>query len=112
MTFEWYQPKIGKPCVSIAEYGITFSKEAIRKIGDPIYIMAGYDERDNKVIIKPCDENEEHGMRLSKGKYTRLANKGFIRFLISNNIKIEGKAKRYNLQWNEDMKVFFIDLSN
>lgn len=112
MAYEWYQPKMGKPYISIAKYGVTFSKDAMKKIGTPTHIMAGYDERNNKVVIKPCDENEKYGMKLRRGKYTRLTEKGFTRFLISKNVRIEGKAKRYYLQWDEDMKVFYIDLND
>jgi hypothetical protein len=112
MAYEWYLPKVGKSCISIGRYGITFSKEGSKKIGNPDYLMGAYDERNNKIILKPCDQKEEHSMKLGKGKCRRLSNKGFIKFLISKNIIIEGRAKKYNIQWDEDMKVYFVGLKD
>lgn len=112
MAYEWYKPKMGKPYISIARYGITFSRGAMEKAGNPTHIMAGYDEKNNKIIINPCDENERYGMRLRTVKYTRLNSMGFIKFLISKGIKVESKAERYYFQWDEDMKAFYVDLSD
>jgi len=109
MAYEWYLPKTGKPCVSIGKYGITFSKEGLKKIGNPDYLMGGYDKRNNKIILKPCGKDGEYSMKLGKGKCARLTNKGFIKFLISKNIVIGNKAKKYNIQWDESMKVYFIE---
>jgi hypothetical protein len=50
-----------------------------------------------------------------KNKYIRLANKDFIRFLksiISEDIKIESKAKRYVAKWDKEEKILYIDLNS
>ena len=118
MKFEWYSPTTGAPIVSLAEYGITFNIGAIEIMGKPDYVMLGYDEEENLIGVKPCDENEENKIEFYKkirNKYIRLANKDFIRFLksiINEDIKIEAKAKRYVAKWDKAEKILYIDLNS
>jgi len=118
MIYEWYSPTIGAPVVSLAEYGITFNNGAIEIMGKPEYVILGYNEEKKLIGVKPCDENEENKIEFYKkirNKYIRLANKDFIRFLksrISEDIKIENKAKRYVAKWDKVEKILYIDLNN
>lgn len=118
MKYKWYSPTTGAPIVSLAEYGITFNIGAIEIMGKPDYVMLGYDEEENLIGVKPCDENEENRIKFYKkikNKYIRLANKDFIRFLksiISEDFKIESKAKRYVAKWDKVEKILYIDLNN
>jgi len=118
MKYEWYSPTTGAPIVSLAEYGITFNIGSIEIMGKPEYVMLGYDEEENLIGVKPCDENKENRMEFYKkfrNKYIRLANKDFIRFLksrINEDIKIEAKAKRYVAKWDKVEKILYIDLNN
>jgi len=118
MKYEWYSPTTGAPVVSVAEYGITFNNGAIEMMGKPEYVILGYDEENKFIGVKPCDETEENRIEFHKkmkNKYIRLANKDFIRFLksiISEDIKIESKAKRYVAKWDKEEKMLYIDLNN
>ena len=118
MKYEWYSPTTGAPVVSVAEYGITFNNGAIEMMGKPEYVILGYDEENKFIGVKPCDETEENRIEFHKkmkNKYIRLANKDFIRFLksiISEDIKIESKAKRYVAKWDKEEKILYIDLNS
>jgi hypothetical protein len=118
MKYEWYSPTTGAPIVSLAEYGITFNIGAIEIMGKPKYVMLGYDEEENLIGVKPCDENKENKIEFYKklrNNYIRIANKDFIRFLksrISEDIKIEAKAKRYVAKWDKTEKILYIDLNS
>ncbi|MBA7497895.1 hypothetical protein ES704_00629 [subsurface metagenome] len=118
MKYEWYSPTTGAPVVSVAEYGITFNNGAIEMMGKPEYVILGYDEENKFIGVKPCDVNEENRIEFykkMKNKYIRLANKDFIRFLksiISEDIKIESKAKRYVAKWDKEEKILYIDLNS
>jgi len=118
MKYKWYSPTTGAPIVSLAEYGITFNIGAIEIMGKPDYVMLGYDEEENLIGVKPCNENEKNRIEFYKkirNKYIRLANKDFIRFLKSNinkDIKIEAKAKRYVAKWDKVEKILYINLNN
>jgi len=118
MKYEWYSPTTGAPVVSVAEYGITFNNGAIEMMGKPEYVILGYDEENKFIGVKPCNETEENRIEFHKkmkNKYIRLANKDFIRFLksiISEDIKIESKAKRYVAKWDKEEKILYIDLNS
>lgn len=118
MKYEWYSPTTGAPIVSLAEYGITFNIGAIEIMGKPEYVMLGYDEDENLIGVKPCDKNIENRIEFYKklrNNYIRIANKDFIRFLksrISEDIKIEAKAKRYVAKWDKTEKILYIDLNS
>ena len=118
MKYEWYSPTTGAPVVSVAEYGITFNNGAIEMMGKPEYVILGYDEENKFIGVKPCDVNEENRVEFykkMKNKYIRLANKDFIRFLksiISEDIKIESKAKKYVAKWDKEEKILYIDLNS
>jgi len=118
MKYEWYSPTTGAPIVSLADYGITFNIGAIEIMGKPEYIMLGYDEDENLIGVKPCDKNTENRIEFYKklrNNYIRIANKDFIRFLksrISEDIKIEAKAKRYVAKWDKTEKILYIDLNS
>lgn len=111
--FEWYIPKNKNSYVSIAKYGITFSNSAIDMMGNPEYIMIGYDGKNKIVAIKTCSKDERKGMRLNKlGKNIniRLANRGLMRYLIREGVKIENKAKKYNIKYDKEQKIFYLNL--
>ena len=113
MKFEWYVPKNKNSYISIAKYGMTFSNSAIDMIGNPEYIMVGYDEKNNIIAIKSCSKDERKGMKLNKlGKNIniRLANRGLTYYLISMGVKIEAKARKYNIKYDEKQKLFYINL--
>lgn len=116
--FDFFDPRVGPLVVSVAEYGLTFSKAAIEVMGRPEYIKLGFDKKNLVVGVKPADEQDEKRISFiekEKNGYVRLNNKEFIRFLMryfsrDGQQKIGGKATRYLTYWDEDNSVLVVDL--
>lgn len=119
MAIEWFDPKLGTPSVSIAEYGLTFNKAAIDTMGSPSRVMLGFDKEKNIVVVKalynptpeemsksfPFAERERNG-------YIRLTNKEFVRFILRYLPKIDlSKSVRCLAKWDEKQEYLIVDLS-
>jgi hypothetical protein len=103
--------------VSIAEYGLTFSKAAVEVMGRPQYVMLAYDKTKRIVGVMPVSENESKKIEfISKIKngYVRINTKDFVRFLMKfypDNPQMFGsKATRYFSYWDEEQGMLIIDL--
>lgn len=116
MNFEWYNPQSKIPTISIAEYGITISKHTLKLMGDPEYVMLGYDKENKEMAIKTCDENEIYGIKIKRVKlkdddlvYTRINVKDFIRTI--NDYYFGKEAKRYIAIWDSENKMLTVNLT-
>lgn len=116
MSFEWYNPQAKLPTVSIAEYGITIPKHTLKLMGDPEYVMLGYDKENKELAVKTCDENEIYGIKIKRVKlkkddlvYTRINVKDFIKMI--NDYYFGKEAKRYIAIWDDENKILTANLS-
>ena len=113
-TFKWYKPRSNRPYISIVKYRICFSDGLIKEMGRPKYVQLGYSDETKSMVIKPLPdlhiENNEYRIKVTGGKTPRIVNRGFIRFLISEGIKVEDKAKKYIVIWNEKENICCIEL--
>ncbi len=115
MNFKWYNPKIGAPIVSIAEYGLTFSGGALDALGEPEHVILGFDEQNKVIGVKPCGKEDARKIPFiskRRSNYVRISNKDFIRFLESKmqDFKVDSKAKRYLAKWDDENKILKIFL--
>ncbi|MBA7584053.1 hypothetical protein ES708_26005 [subsurface metagenome] len=110
--FEWYKPRSGRPYVSIVRYRVSFSDGLIKEMGRPEYVKLGYSDESKSMVIKPCISDDEYKIKVTGGKTPRILSRGFIRFLISEGIKIEDKAKKYIAIWNEKEKICCVELKS
>jgi len=115
--FEYFNPALGAITVSIAEYGLTFSKAAVEVLGRPQYVMLAYDKTKQIVGVIPVDEAESKKIEfISKMKngYVRINTKDFVRFLMKHfpdDPQMFGKkATRYFSYWDEKTNVLVVDL--
>lgn len=115
--FEYFNPALGAITVSIAEYGLTFSKAAVEVLGRPQYIMLAYDKNKQIVGIIPVDEGETKKIEfISKMKngYVRINTKDFVRFLMKHfpdsPQMFSKKAIRYFSYWEDESSVLIVDL--
>ncbi len=116
--FEYFNPKLGSVTVSIAEYGLTFSRAAVEVMGKPEYVMLAYDKNRKIVGVIPVGENEEKKIEFSskiKNGNVRINNKDFVRFLMrhfpEDPSMFGSKANRYFTYWDEKEKILIIDLN-
>ena len=117
VNFEWFNPKVGTPIVSLASYGITFSKSAVQLMGTPDYVMLGFNRTGRIVGVKICDKTEERKIPFAekmRNGYVRLNAKDFIRHIISSTgceHDFGKEVTRYIGTWLQDEKLMLIDLN-
>lgn len=114
-SFEWLDPKIGAPDVSIAQYGLTFSKNAVAAMGDPEFVMLGFDADKRVIGVKVCDKNEIKKLEFSSRKrngYVRLNTKDFISIIERDTEFSFLTTKRYTGKWNDADKLLLIYLDH
>lgn len=115
-NFEWFDKRVGAPVVSIAKYGLLFSRGAVLKMGNPEYVMLGFDKSDMLIGIKVCDVNEEMKTEFAskeRNGYVRINNKQFIKYIESSldeDKKFDKTAIQYMGKWYDDQKLLVIDL--
>jgi len=115
--FEYFNPALGAITVSIAEYGLTFSKAAVEVLGKPQYVMLAYDKNKRIVGVIPVDETEDKKIEfISKMKngYVRINNKDFVRFLMKHfpdaPQMFSKKSNRYFSYWEDESSALIVDL--
>ncbi|WP_419954758.1 hypothetical protein ACN6MT_03085 [Neobacillus niacini] len=98
---EWYQPTLGTPIVSLAEYGVVFNKAAIYALNNSHSIRIGFDRERRCIIVQGVSITEATDDTIlfaekERNGFIRINNKDFIRFILRYcpEIKLE-KAKRF-----------------
>ena len=105
----------GLPYVSITDNGITFSKNAVTKMGKPKNVVLLMNEEKKMIAVQICDANEEGSIQFFKNIKSinvRINNKDFIYTLsrlMNWNIKEEGY--RILGDWYENEQVMIFDLT-
>ena len=105
----------GLPYVSITDNGITFSKNAVIKMGKPKNVVLLMNEEKKMIAVQICDANEEGSIQFFKNIKSinvRINNKDFIYTLsrlMNWNIKEEGY--RILGDWYENEQVMIFDLT-
>lgn len=113
MKIDWYTPSLGTPIVTIASYGITFNRSAIKELQEAPYVRFGYAKNEKMIVIQPLEE-EEGGVSFAEKKrdrYIRINNKDLIRFITRYfDLKLD-KAIRIPAYWNDDLAALIVDLN-
>lgn len=105
----------GLPYVSITDNGITFSKNAVIKMGKPKNVILLMNEEKKMIAVQICDANEEGSIQFFKNTKSinvRINNKDFIYTLsrlMNWNIKEEGY--RVLGDWYENEQIMIFDLT-
>ena len=105
----------GLPYVSITDNGMTFSKNAVIKMGKPKNVVLLMNEEKKMIAVQICDANEEGSIQFFKNIKSinvRINNKDFIYTLsrlMNWNIKEEGY--RIVGDWYENEQVMIFDLT-
>lgn len=117
---EWFDPALGAPSISVAEYGLTFNKAAVDIIGDAPRVMLGF-SKDRKLIgVKPLwgdltPEEEKKSFAFAEKKrdnYIRIASKEFVRFISRHLPEVSfEKTIRYLAVWDDSLGMLLADLN-
>lgn len=105
----------GLPYMSITDNGITFSKNAVVKMGRPNYVVLLMNDDDKQIAIKVCDKEEESAIQFAKSVKVinvRWNNKDFLNTLsklMSWDLKEEGY--RVLGEWYDNEQAMLFDLT-
>ncbi|NLD46584.1 MAG: hypothetical protein GX660_05220 [Clostridiaceae bacterium] len=116
--FEFFNPTLGPLSVSIAQYGLTFSRAAVEQLGKPEYIKLGFDKNNLIVGVAAAEKEDTQAipfMAKEKNGYVRINSKDFIRFLMryfpeDYEQRFSEKSIRYLTYWDESFKMLIVDL--
>lgn len=117
-NFEYFDPNLGPISVSIAEYGLTFSKGTVDIMNRPKYVKLGFDKEHLVVGVVPTTEDDERAIPFiekEKNGYVRINNKEFIRYLIRFfpddwEQRFSNKSIRYLTYWDDENSILVVDL--
>ncbi len=118
--FEWFNPSLGAPIVSVAEYGLTFNRAATEMLGKPDKIMLGFDKDNRLIAVKPLSKDDadakSYGIafaRKERDGYVRIASKDFIRFILRYcpELKLD-KTVRCLARWDDTEGLMLVDVKN
>jgi len=113
-NFEWFNPSLGNPIVSIAEYGLGFNKAAIEALGSPEKVRFGFDKKNKIIAVKSAEDNGDLAFAFAakeKNRYIRINTKDFVKLIEINIPELNfGKATRYLARYDEEMGVLLVDL--
>jgi len=106
-NFEWFNPMVGTPMVSFAEYGLGFNRAAIEALGNPAKVRLGFDKESRIIGIMPATEDDLTAVVFAskeRNGYVRISSKDFTRFILRYcpDLKLE-KALRC-LAWFDEVQ--------
>lgn len=104
----------GLPYMSITDNGITFSKNAVVKMGKPNYVLLLINEADKQLAIKTCEKEEESAIQFAKSAKVinvRWNNKDFLNTL-SRLMDWNLKEKGYRIlgEWYDNEQAMLFEL--
>lgn len=105
----------GLPYVSITDNGMTFSKNAVIKMGKPKNVVLLMNEEKKMIAVQICDANEEGSIQFFKNIKSinvRINNKDFI-YTLSRLMNWNIKEDGYRIlgDWYENEQVMIFDLT-
>lgn len=116
--FEYFNPNLGSITVSIAEYGLTFSRAAVEVLGKPEFVLLAFDKNKKVIGIIPVSNETQNKIEfISKQKngYVRINTKDFIRFLMryfpDNPNMFSSKSIRYLTYFDDEANALIVDLT-
>lgn len=112
--FEWFNPTLGTPIVSIGEFGLGFNRASIDAIKCPARVRLGYD-RANKVIgVQPADEDDSLALVFAnkeRNNYVRVSSKDFVRFVLRHHPELRLDKTVRCLAWlDSNLGLLVVDL--
>ena len=104
--------------LSVAEYGITFSKSSVEALGYPRFVKVLYDRKGKRVAIQPTENKE--GARLfvrkqdsDRASFVRWIDKKLLsQILALGGLELHGKTLRVFGEYIQEENVLIYSLKN
>lgn len=117
----WFNPDLGTPMVSMAEYGLTFNRAAVEALRRPWKVRLGFDNAGKRIVVQPIRSEIDDSKLDSRGLpfaererdgYVRISSKDFVRFVARYCKELDlSKTVRYAAIWDDEQGMLEIDLS-
>jgi hypothetical protein len=91
-NFEWFNPTVGTPIVTLGEYGLGFNKAAIEALKSPARVRLGYDKKHKVIAVMPAGEDDKAALPFAskeRNGYIRVSTKDFARFIMRYNPELK-----------------------
>lgn len=113
--FEFFDPKNDSLCVSLAHYGMTFSKNAVESLKHAKHVALAIDRNRRLIGIKPTTEADEKSFEFVKKpekNYVRINNKSFVRMVAAAfDIELKKKTVSYFARFDEASGMLIVELN-
>ena len=104
--------------LSVAEYGITFSKSSVEALGYPLFVKVLFDWKGKRVAIQPTENKE--GARYfvrnpdsDKASFVRWNDKKLLsQILALGGLELYGKTLRVSGEYIQEENVLIYSLNN
>ena len=112
-NFDFSYLKNGAPLVTLGSFGISFNKGAIDALGNPAYVMIGYDDQRHAIGVRAAEKEAEVPTYEFAGRirndWIRIGAKDFIKYLSRvTDIDCISKSKQFIATYDEASKTLII----
>lgn len=111
----WFNAKLGIATVSLASYGLIFSRAAVADMGAPSHVKLGLDAEAQKILAVPVVAEDPHAIEFASRErdgYVRLNTRDFVR-LVRGQLRTKGigvQTARFLATWCPETKMLSVDL--
>lgn len=106
---EWYQPRRSSAGdlaqVRISRNFLSISRYCVKKFfKDKNYARIGFDTTNDRLIIKPTDENDRFGLKLHNKENANFAYLNAKQFITENRLEPQQgkKSIKYQCKWDNE----------
>lgn len=111
----WFNAKLGIATVSLASYGLIFSRAAVVDMQEPAHVKLGLDAKARRILVKPVPADDPHAIEFASRQrdgYVRLNTRDFVRLVRGQlrNKDFGVQTTRYLAKWCPENQVLSVDL--
>lgn len=111
--FDFSYLRNGAPLVTLGSFGISFNKGAIDALGNPAYVMIGYDDQRHAIGVRAAEKDADVPVYEFAGRirndWIRIGAKDFIKYLSrATDIDCISKSKQFIASYDGETKTLIV----
>lgn len=111
----WFNAKLGIATVSLASYGLVFSRATVAGMGAPSHVRLGFDAEAQQIFVAPTDAGDPHAIAFASRERdgsVRLNTRDFVRLVRAQlrNKAIGLQTARFLAKWCPETQMLSVDL--
>ena len=112
-NFDFTYLKNGSPIVTLSSFGIAFNKGAIESLGNPDYVIIGFDKKACAIGVRAKGEDivspSYEFARRVKNDWIRIGAKDFVKHLSkTSGIDFLSKAKQFVAEYDAETQTLIV----